>query len=100
MSEELKPCPFCGGKARLRSGTIVTLPMHQVYCLSCGAGCGHRYTEAEAIEAWNTRYEETCRMETDESCQNWNSCSVCGADYYNDQPLNYCPNCGARVVEE
>ena len=40
----------------------------------------------------------TCHMETDDSCQNWNSCSECGADYYTDQPINYCPNCGRRCV--
>ena len=44
--------------------------------------------------------ERTCRMETEESCQNWNSCSECHADYYTDQPINYCPNCGAKVVDE
>ena len=43
---------------------------------------------------------DTCRMETDDSCQNWNSCSECGADYYADQPINYCPNCGRKVVDE
>lgn len=53
-------------------------------------------TPEQAVEA--TMGRGTCRMETEESCQNWMSCSECHADYYNDQPINYCPNCGRRVV--
>lgn len=51
---------------------------------------------AQAVEATMGRGE--CHMETAEGCQNWNSCSVCHADYYTDQKINYCPNCGRRVV--
>ena len=62
----LLPCPFCGGEAE-----IVTLNMlveHSpvgVGCSSCAAILGEysdykRFnTEAEAIEAWNTRASET-----------------------------------------
>ena len=55
-------------------------------------------TPAQAIAA--TVGRGTCHMETADGCQNWNSCSECGADYYTDQPINYCPNCGRRVVAE
>jgi Lar family restriction alleviation protein len=68
---ELKPCPFCGGEAKLirthpnpaidwggRYGTTVW----EVYCSNtdcpCEAGTGWKNTEAEAIEAWNTRHDE------------------------------------------
>ena len=53
---------------------------------------------AQAIDA--TVGRGTCHMETADGCQNWNSCSECGADYYTDQPINYCPNCGRKVVDE
>ena len=55
-------------------------------------------TPAQAIAA--TVRRGICHMETADGCQNWNSCSECGADYYTDQPINYCPNCGRRVVAE
>lgn len=54
-AEELRPCPFCGGRAEYR-GT------HQIYirCLACGArsrGTVERYrTNLAAL--WNMRTED------------------------------------------
>lgn len=62
--QELKSCPFCGGKASLRRYPIV--PDRFVRCDDCGAStrefesvelnaqeaCGNA-----AIKAWNRRYE-------------------------------------------
>ena len=62
MDEMLKPCPFCGGEAKLETygGTACA-----VVCQSCHCGTptvslndGER-----AVEAWNRRAERTCRME-------------------------------------
>jgi len=59
MSDELKPCPFCGGEASIRIDTS-----HSTACLiGCATmGCfGHEQweeTEAEAIAAWNRRTPE------------------------------------------
>ncbi|MBQ9784280.1 MAG: Lar family restriction alleviation protein [Clostridia bacterium] len=50
MSEEIKPCPFCGGEAELYSGGI-----KYVLCKECLATSCDFKTEAEAIEAWNRR---------------------------------------------
>lgn len=56
MSDELKPCPFCGGEASIRIDTS-----HSTACLiGCATmGCfGHEQweeTEAEAVAAWNRR---------------------------------------------
>lgn len=59
MSVELKPCPFCGGKAILKknrysSGYYVTCLSHK--CSMIVATC-QRETKEEAAEAWNRRAE-------------------------------------------
>lgn len=52
MSEELKPCPFCGGKN-------ISYSTHQigiaVGCDSCGAVCEIKGSKDQCAEAWNTR---------------------------------------------
>jgi Lar family restriction alleviation protein len=54
MSEELKPCPFCGyGKILQNSGDG-----YFVSCMKCGSrGSKKKYYEtmSDAITAWNTR---------------------------------------------
>lgn len=51
---DLKPCPFCGGKARMSAW--VKVGEYSAYCTKCGATAGdYRATEAEAVEAWNRR---------------------------------------------
>lgn len=45
--------------------------------------------------------ERTCKNESSEP--GIFTCSYCGADFYDTEisgDWNYCPNCGARVVEE
>ena len=125
---ELKPCPFCGGEARVQHqsrelyGDVVD--WYGVYCNKqfCGFVSGQS-TEAEAIAVWNTRaddyrqaaeywqrmYEEAFAERT---CEN-NApdyldfqCSECGFVHYHSEAndtgegneWNYCPNCGARVT--
>ena len=56
--ERLKPCPFCGGKARMVESV---LPGFYVACsnvFKCGGRQEQFDTEAEAIEAWNRRNED------------------------------------------
>lgn len=56
MSEELKPCPFCGGEAELYG-------ISSFWNVKCLKGCcfrpateGNSYTSKEiAIDNWNTR---------------------------------------------
>lgn len=50
---ELKPCPFCGGKAKLMD---MGFP-HWVYCENCGAKVhGRTFYEEDSVEAWNRRF--------------------------------------------
>ena len=64
---ELKPCPFCGGKAERKETYKITgsgrlMPQ---YYIKCGNGrCGlyvatcNRDTKEEAVEIWNRRVTE------------------------------------------
>ena len=66
---ELLPCPFCGGEAALVPTLETTVREWFVKCsnLECSVlACRTKryYTEAEAISAWNTRAERTCRADT------------------------------------
>lgn len=51
--DELKPCPFCGGEARLD----MDFDWSYVYCINCQAQI-ERAWKKEAIEAWNRRAED------------------------------------------
>ena len=71
MSEELKPCPFCGGKAEIHIGPNMVDKKSGRYepsitCESCGIGflaChfGRGFCEETAnditVEFWNRRAE-------------------------------------------
>ena len=55
------------------------------------------------------RIADLIEPEQERTCENESSvsgiftCSYCGADFYDTEisgDWNYCPNCGARVVEE
>lgn len=129
---DLKPCPFCGGKAQFARGFDhgEIGAIRWVSCTRCGAMTLSKLykTEEEAAVAWNTRNEPITIMSPIttvsegepqtyvplRTCRNthtnrWFACSECGygfIDMYpcdetdiNEQP-HYCPNCGAKVVEE
>lgn len=105
MSEELKPCPFCGGEARFETygGTACA-----VVCQTCGCGTPTMRLDDGMIAAdlWNRRAERTCRMEYNEE---WSGdelypteCYNCSECHYmtSDGMPSYCPNCGAKVVDD
>ena len=104
MSELLK-CPFCGGEAKPYN----LGKKHLIECDDCkeyghGAYVVAR-TEAEAIEAWNTRAERTCENIGYYIDSTRFKCSECGYNGWTkwakdgeDRIPNYCPNCGAKVV--
>lgn len=53
--ENLKPCPFCGGEAIIKTiyDTDFNVSCRNVY--KCGAMMEWRDTEEEAIYTWNNR---------------------------------------------
>ena len=96
---DLLPCPFCGGEAKRSTETFERTLLSWVYCVECGAADGYRHTEYEAIAAWNTRTVETCHNADDHKTV-WFICSGCGCSWHISEHINYCPNCGAKVVSE
>ena len=101
MADNLKPCPFCGGEAEPFNPFGETDGTWTVLCGKCAASVGFEQTPAEAIAAWNARADRTCYdASVDSSAQFY--CSACECTV--DVPLlwgavNYCPNCGAKVIE-
>lgn len=99
MMSELKPCPFCGGEAEVY--LAARYEDKDYYHVRCTNDCVYtkkaRHNENEAIEAWNTRYEPTCKWELTNRCT-W-TCSNCGIETERLNPYwRHCPNCGAKVV--
>lgn len=107
MTDELLPCPFCGGEAELWHNSTWD---YVARCTSCKARTRQHHDNCVgAIIAWNTRTERTCRMTLDASGDRITStngdeiflfrftCSECGYKT-NHQQAKYCPNCGAKVV--
>ena len=105
MSDELLPCPFCGGKAEVVTGLIGG---YNVACMRVDCdlspitrGCA---TEAEAITAWNTRYVETCELIDFIGHELMDEPDIielsCGHDvmvFDKGKYINYCPECGRKV---
>lgn len=104
----LKPCPFCGGEAECNKWWSATIAgKYATVCTKCSCGTDYYYTEAEAISAWNTRAERTCINVGCYIDATRFKCSECGYNgwtkYANDgrdRVPRFCPNCGAKVVDE
>lgn len=108
MTSELKPCPFCGGEAGLYISPA-KYGWKYAFCKKCFSSMDDYDTEAEAVEAWNTRAERTCKPEvyTDTAYgeeRNAILCGKCGGFLsweidWEDLAPNYCQDCGAKVVK-
>lgn len=111
---ELKPCPFCGREAVLSSIHIGDGDYRaMVTCTRIGpSDCcasviversSRRTAERDAAEKWNTRVERTCQRVLYKPTGVL-VCSECGAGIPTQLDkycyLHYCPNCGAKVVDE
>ena len=117
----LIPCPFCGGTDLIVVPDPTDKRDSMVLCRSCGASGCPAYYSNDAREHWNRRAERTCRWVWAESwsddvlgreCDYANWVLDCGCwdgwdrelhdfDDYNEPPRewDYCPRCGAKVVE-
>lgn len=107
MTDEPKPCPFCGGEAKVaKEGSWTDQSLfYSVFCTCCRSQGYWFRTIEEAIAAWNQRAERTCHIVqhghlftlSDGTELYESACSECGA-YLGDED-NYCSICGARVVD-
>ena len=57
MNYKLKPCPFCGGKAKFSEDKDYQI--YSVNCTECDAGTNSYGIKRDAIDAWNKRIEPT-----------------------------------------
>jgi Lar family restriction alleviation protein len=55
MSDELKPCPFCGGAPAEIIFPEECNGNHLVRCTACGLAVDGAHSVAEAVRRWNTR---------------------------------------------
>lgn len=90
---KFKPCPFCGSGRVIMKDTYLGSKM--VVCIDCGVGTGDYVTGEYAVDVWNTRAERTCEAKL--CCDGFYRCTECGHSMLPSS--NYCPNCGAKVVE-
>lgn len=55
---ELKPCPFCGRKAKLYNIGLTMTKIYSVGCMKCKVQYPFVFADEDmAIEAWNKRTE-------------------------------------------
>lgn len=90
MSEELKPCPFCGGEAQ--TGKSYS-GFYSVECMNCGMQSGYYDTESEAITAWNRAMGERTAKVIEHDA------SITVTDGYKYQRSEYlCGACKKKVI--
>lgn len=115
MSEELKPCPFCGGEAHIAERITYGGKLYGACCYGTLCPGSEPFPWCldyeDAADAWNRRAERTCRMEQDPD-YDFVRCSACGYEEESNVLVavdegglvvyggNYCPNCGAKVVDD
>lgn len=56
MTEELKPCPFCGSTAVVLVNVAAGEYLASCNTLECGATGSMGHSHAQAVELWNTRF--------------------------------------------
>ncbi len=61
MTEQVKPCPFCGSKNIVFCASHGNRLFH-IGCADCEAHAQYAYSRKEAIGNWNRRAEETSEM--------------------------------------
>lgn len=114
---ELKPCPFCGGEARVEhddDGSAYLEVDHRPDCFLTYKDTlrwfypakGDMSAEEHAASEWNRRAERTCRVESShevegDGCYSYFEYELtCGHEiaWGYQLPPSYCPECGRRVL--
>lgn len=111
---ELKPCPFCGGKAMIDYGFSSSLNASgvfaYVFCEQCRVSGSRHTSEEQAKKAWNTRHERTCMLASTQLTHHgpygntYHTHKIVCSECRHDMPdhgesIKYCPWCGAKVVD-
>ncbi len=96
---ELKPCPFCGGKARQ---IHLCGSSHHIACTECFSQSGPCDSEEQAVTKWNRRTEKVGRWEEMPGITAVGGgilfrCTQCRKMPFPMKKDNYCPHCGARM---
>ena len=101
MSEKLRNCPFCGGKARLNEYKDCEV-WYEVRCDECAVRTEQYETVDEAVRVWNRRAEPDHNVHDFEKDARWIPVSkrlpeketkvLVFSKCYDD-----CPNCGSKM---
>ncbi len=108
MTEQLKPCPFCGGEPELEGRSEVYYDNKRYICSQCHAGSWYSKKESEARKYWNNAWnEDEADWKPVKSIFGFNlfKCSRCGHEIRlaesKDNPLteqySFCPYCGVHM---
>lgn len=106
MSDELKRCPFCGGKPTFVHATSEDIGNGYVCRTLAVISCDHCMfdmtgeTDEDAAAAWNSRAERTCRFALEEDREMLAEKAACGPGEFvtQDMPelLWTCSACGEQ----
>lgn len=102
MIKKLKECPFCGSKNVDVYNDQADPRDYIVTCADCGASGPACFHVEKCIDSWNLRNERTCRkvMAHKLGVGDVPVCSECRRELHFKHRDQYCPRCGAKVVEE
>ena len=100
--DKLKPCPFCGGEAKIKENGA---EYNYISCKRCKNGTAYGYQD-QVIARWNTRAERTCkRVSSAIEVGEVNGHKIAIPEYrcgecnrWLSDADKYCPNCGAKVI--
>lgn len=96
MSDELKPCPFCGSTGHLRQNQHLAM----VTCTACTAEGPATELGADAITEWNTRAEPVRKVRLPpEITRLYGGIPDGAAMYYKDSVIDELKAAGIEVTQ-